>query len=518
VDERLRDEIERYLDGGMAADEAARFLDAVRQDPGALSTLGRSLEQQADLFDSVHEARPARARRRARRLGPAPAPFGWFAAAVAAAALVLVVAAASTSPRPTRRSPAPTAALEQEPVLPPAPEPPAPARVPEPPRSRPEAPTPPPPEAPVPPPSSRESAPPPTPPALPAPSISPPRETVPAARPAVARLAEVSGRVTVEGAPAGKGSAVSAGDTVEIGAPDGSASLAYEDGTRLEIRPGSVFRAEGGPAKRITLRGGALSADVVGQPQDRPMVFATPQVEVAVLGTRLSLAVSSESSHVEVREGRVRMTRLTDRSWVDVRSGFQATAVRGRDLSARPLPVEEILLVPQQAVVTGGDWRAVRDPEASTGVALEAPRFHRQLLQNYADAPRVTFTFRAESDRDYHLWVRGRTTAPRDLMEHDAVIVEIPGAILAEQPGPNRGLAGGPNRALVNGYMHRAGYWWVGGDADGGGDATPISVRFARPGVQTLRLFTYESPVRIDAVWLSAFQKSRPDAGRSGPR
>jgi hypothetical protein len=70
----------------------------------------------------------------------------------------------------------------------------------------------------------------------------------------------------------------------------------------------------------------------------------------------------------------------------------------------------------------------------------------------------------------------------------------------------------------MNGFMHGPGYWWIGGDADGGGDATPVRVRFARAGLQVLRLYTYESPVRVDALWLSSTQRTRPAADRTGPR
>jgi ferric-dicitrate binding protein FerR (iron transport regulator) len=515
VDERLRSELERYLDGGMSEAEASDLLGSLRGDPEGLGVLGRALEQQADLHDALHAARAPRARRpRAFRPSRQSSPMAWIGAAAAAAAALLLVVAAASSNRPARITPPPVAALEDDPPEP-RPEAPLPARVerpvrtPAPPVGTSEPPAPPPPF--VRPSASDRIPSPPN-----APSV--PRETLPAPRPALARLERVAGTVRIGGAPAAPGAGVPSGDVLEVGAPDGLATIAYDDGSRIEVRPGSVVRLEEAAGARVVVRGGAVSARVERQPPNRPMVFATPHVEVAVLGTRLALAVGSESSHVEVREGRVRMTRLTDRSWVDVKAGFQATALRGKDLSARPLPVEEILLLPQQAAIAGSDWRAVRDPDASTGVAIEAPRFHRQLLQSYGDAPRVTFTFRAEADREYHLWVRARTTAPRDVMEHDAFIVEIPGGALVEPPGPNRGLGGSPERALMNGLMHGPGYWWVGGDADGGGDATPVRVRFARAGLQVLRLYTYESPVRVDALWLSSTQKTRPAADRTGPR
>jgi hypothetical protein len=50
----------------------------------------------------------------------------------------------------------------------------------------------------------------------------------------------------------------------------------------------------------------------------------------------------------------------------------------------------------------------------------------------------------------------------------------------------------------------------VGGDADGANDEQPVVVRFARGGPQLLRLYASETPIRIDAIWISATQKTRP--------
>jgi hypothetical protein len=45
----------------------------------------------------------------------------------------------------------------------------------------------------------------------------------------------------------------------------------------------------------------------------------------------------------------------------------------------------------------------------------------------------------------------------------------------------------------------------------------PAMVRFARPGTQALRVYLAEGPMKIDAIWLSTTQKSRPDAAQPGP-
>ena len=77
-------------------------------------------------------------------------------------------------------------------------------------------------------------------------------------------------------------------------------------------------------------------------------------------------------------------------------------------------------------------------------------------------------------------------------------------------------------------YARYQGYWWGGATKDvpvrtakgvrwEGRATDPFAVRFARSGRQTLRLHHYESPMRVDAIWLSATQKTRPAADRHGP-
>jgi hypothetical protein len=262
---------------------------------------------------------------------------------------------------------------------------------------------------------------------------------------------------------------------------------------------------------------GSAALDVAPHAQD-PVVLATRHAEVTVLGTRFRLAVQPDSTRLEVTEGRVRLVRLSDKAAVEVKAGQFAVAGPG-ELAARPLPIEEILLHPAQGTGGGGEWRLVADPDASTGRALEAFRTsNRPKPSINSDSPRVQFTFRADADRDYHVWVRGRTmTTSKATMDQDAVFLEFVQAAVTERPGSNKGISGSPERALFNGYMHQDGYWWVGGDADGKNDEVPVLVRFLRPGVQTIRVYSYETPVRIDAIWISSTQKTRPDAAHPGP-
>ena len=123
-----------------------------------------------------------------------------------------------------------------------------------------------------------------------------------------------------------------------------------------------------------------------------------------------------------------------------------------------------------------------------------------------------------DAGKTYSVWVRGKCGAKSSRVEHDSVIVEFSEGQVTEPPGPNKGLTGSPSRGLFNGFMVTPGYGWVGSDSDRSRDVPSVTVRFAKPGRQTIRLYAWESPMRIDALWLSATQKTRPDDAQTGPK
>jgi hypothetical protein len=123
-------------------------------------------------------------------------------------------------------------------------------------------------------------------------------------------------------------------------AADGCASLRYADGTRLETGPDTTLRPMPGSGKLLFLERGALKADVARQPAGQPLVIATSNAEARVLGTRFTLLAAPEATRLEVREGKVRLTRKPDGASVDVGAGQFAQAARGTALLTRPLPEE----------------------------------------------------------------------------------------------------------------------------------------------------------------------------------
>ncbi len=359
---------------------------------------------------------------------------------------------------------------------------------------------------------------------VPAVEKKPPEPARPESRAAVATLERVQGEVYIL-KDAGKVAArkrdvIAAGEGLETAGPDGLAEVAYPDGTRVEVREKAVIRgithADPKGSKRIFVERGTVAAQVAKQPPDRPMVFGTPHGEVRVLGTSLRIAVDKALARVEVEEGKVRVTR-SDGRFVDILAGHFAVVSAGLAMAAKPLPVDEIVLLPQQGRIAGGEWRRVKDAAAFDGGALETVDVYRR--PDYGTKVRelsrswVEFTFRADADRPYHLWVRGMYMKADGTQ--DALVVEAPGGEFTGRP------AGWfiPDKTVhyFNGYSKQAGYFWAGGDvglgAAGVGRADVLAtLRFARAGNQLIKLHVAEGPMRVDALWLSTSQKSPPSA------
>lgn len=141
-------------------------------------------------------------------------------------------------------------------------------------------------------------------------------------------------------APARRGRLVEPGETVRTG-PEARLELHYPDGTILDLKGDTELSLERRTrAKRVTLVGGELLAEVAEQPPGRPMVLTTPHAEAEVLGTRLTLSVGPDSTRLEVEEGRVRLTRRHDGRSVEVIAEHFAIAALGAALAAQPISTD----------------------------------------------------------------------------------------------------------------------------------------------------------------------------------
>ena len=254
--------------------------------------------------------------------------------------------------------------------------------------SRPPAPAVPPPATPAPaePPTVRErpatpAVPvrPPEPPAAPTPAPSEPSRAPerpaapserPSTRPAVAALARVEGDVFFLGPEgrrrASQGQEIVAGTGLVTAGNGSQAVVEYPDGTRLALGVETRLAFPPNAARKIEVHEGTLAAYVTRQPEGAEAIFVTPHAEARVLGTRLTLRVTPASTRLDVKEGRVRLSRREDGASVDVGAGQYAVAGRGAPLAVRTLPA------PRPALKEGFErrnlgnlWAAGSEPSAA---------------------------------------------------------------------------------------------------------------------------------------------------------
>jgi regulation of enolase protein 1 (concanavalin A-like superfamily) len=89
--------------------------------------------------------------------------------------------------------------------------------------------------------------------------------------------------------------------------------------------------------KRWELTQGAITATVAPQPKEHALIITTPQAEAKVLGTEFSLAVTPDTTRLEVVRGTVQFARREDGKSVMVNCGTFALAAAGAELAAHSL-------------------------------------------------------------------------------------------------------------------------------------------------------------------------------------
>lgn len=153
---------------------------------------------------------------------------------------------------------------------------------------------------------------------------------------ATASLEFVRGNVVVVtprgSLPARAGLAIGAGQGLKTTGPGSRAILRFHDGTGLKIEPDSVVEdiamqsSQENVGKFVRVTRGAVVAHVKPQPADRPLVIATPRAEARVLGTTLRIHVGSDSTRLDVTEGKVRFLRKRDGRSIEVTASHFAVA------------------------------------------------------------------------------------------------------------------------------------------------------------------------------------------------
>jgi len=170
----------------------------------------------------------------------------------------------------------------------------------------------------------------------------------PEAEPEIVRITELNGAVQWTG---GGGQVVSdlevgsslAGGTLESLSADSWADLKFRDGSTVTISGQSVLTISERQQKELHLRTGNLSANVMPQPDGKPMLIHTSTARLEVLGTQLNVEAEPSSTMLSVNRGRVRVTRLADGSVAEVPAEHQVVASVDRTAELkvirRPSPV-----------------------------------------------------------------------------------------------------------------------------------------------------------------------------------
>ena len=129
-----------------------------------------------------------------------------------------------------------------------------------------------------------------------------------------------------------------AGGTIEGMAPDSWFKLQFNDGSTVMISGTSMLTFADLGQKELRLREGIFSANVVPQPNSKPMLIHTPSALLEVLGTQFDVEADQASTMLNVTEGKVRVRRLSDGREVDVPAKHRVIAEGGGDLTLESVP------------------------------------------------------------------------------------------------------------------------------------------------------------------------------------
>ena len=129
-----------------------------------------------------------------------------------------------------------------------------------------------------------------------------------------------------------------AGGTIEGMTPDSWFEIQFNDGSTVMISGTSTLTIADPGQKELRLREGIFSANVVPQPNGKPMLIHTPSTLLEVLGTQFDVEANQASTVLNVTEGTVRVRRLSDGREVDVPAMHRVIAEGGGDLTLQAVP------------------------------------------------------------------------------------------------------------------------------------------------------------------------------------
>jgi len=122
------------------------------------------------------------------------------------------------------------------------------------------------------------------------------------------------------------------GGTVEGVTPDAWVSIEFNDGSTVTLSGIGMLTFSDDGQKNLHLKEGGFTASVTPQPDGAPMLVHTRTARLQVVGTRFRVDAGDFESTLNVTEGRVLLTRLSDGTTLDVPAKHLATAAPDREL------------------------------------------------------------------------------------------------------------------------------------------------------------------------------------------
>jgi hypothetical protein len=170
------------------------------------------------------------------------------------------------------------------------------------------------------------------------------------------------------------------------------------------------------------------------------------------------------------------------------------------DNSSPPPATDEIVLYAADASHVAGGWQLEPDPSAAGGWVVRQPNTNAARVNQALASPAsyVEFTFQAEANVPYHLWIRAK--AENNSWANDSVWVQFSGAT-AYAIGTSSGTMINLEDCSGCGL---SGWGWQ--DNGYGTNVFGPHITFTSAGTQTIRIQGREDGIIIDQIVLSADQ------------
>ena len=157
------------------------------------------------------------------------------------------------------------------------------------------------------------------------------------------------------------------GGTIEGMAPDSWFELEFHDGSTGMISGDSILTFSDQGQKEFRLKQGRFSADVMPQPEGKPMLIHTPSAVLEVIGTKFDVEAGPESTMLYVREGKVQVRRVHDGRTVDVPANHRVVTTADGDMSLQ-------FVAPEQTWAQTPVWKNISPIGDQDSIATQETR------------------------------------------------------------------------------------------------------------------------------------------------